>query len=328
MFFHSVMRLPLSDAFPLNDAVAVPRQRATDFCVPVSSSGLTRLVNFLHRGTAGLLALSLGSCGHSQHARGEPPQGGVGTTFLPSGKALSAPPETQVRLSLLSSVTRLDAEPFWLMVHLKAPAGTHLYWRHPGESGLATEARFEAEPGFEIAEVRYPGPVSFRSERGAISYGYLERAALLAEVTPTSQLDHARFTVQASWLSCGAVCVQETGQASLELEADHSPETASAASAEFEPWLARLPLEQVATQAEWVTARQLELTPAGTDTLLEYFPLEPLAAEDRAPLSEPLPGGKLRITMRRQEPLAVHRGVLRFARGSLTLYAQVEFPGR
>lgn len=253
------------------------------------------------------LALALvGAC------TGTPAPGGV----VPSPAVSAEAASTTVRLSLESSATQLDGSPFWLAARLVPPSGAHLYWSNPGETGLATTAEFEIPRGYQMSEVRYPGPVSFRSERGAVGYGYEGSVALLVHVTPDRRDDRARFGVRASWLSCDALCVQERGEAELELGAEAFP------PADLEPFIAALPRAS-AMAVKRRSEDEALLEPEPGYTLLEYFPLEQYAPDERAPVSVPEPNGRLLV---RHPPGRSLRGVVRGRFGDEVRYLEVVEP--
>jgi hypothetical protein len=197
-----------------------------------------------------------------------------------------------VTLELVSNATRLDEKPFWLAARFRPPPGAHLYWSNPGETGLATVAEFRSDTAYELSRTQYPGPVSFESERGATSYGYLGVAVLLTRVTPKATPPATTFFVHASWLSCDAICVKESGKAELRLSRD---ETRTAAS--LDQFIALLPVPTPELVATWSASDTFSLSgPAGVE-LLEYFPVAPLGPEEDAPRSEPQPDGKLRVVL-------------------------------
>jgi thiol:disulfide interchange protein DsbD len=204
----------------------------------------------------------------------------------------SEPASATVALSLVADVPLLVDEPFWLGARLVPPSGAHLYWKNPGETGLATTAEFASPDGYELSVTQYPGPVSFVSERSLVGYGYLGETVLLARVTPTQGEHRATFLVRASWLSCDHVCVQESGQAELLLRRD-----AVGAATPLEPFVERVPISGGPFAVEWL--RDLEFTLAGPKgvTLVEWFDVPPIAVDDRAPTSTPLDDGRLHVAL-------------------------------
>jgi thiol:disulfide interchange protein DsbD len=144
-----------------------------------------------------------------------------------------------VRLTLVADRERVvPGAEIELAARLDIADGWHVYWVNPGDAGLPTKAKFTAPAGFEIGDVRYPGPESFRWPGGISTYGYARETALFAPVRAPAAVDErAAFTVAASWLACRETCVKGKAEASLVLPA---PAPAAAAPA-LDRIRARLP---------------------------------------------------------------------------------------
>ena len=52
-------------------------------------------------------------------------------------------------------------QPFTLGVLLKIEPGWHVYWKNPGESGMATAVNFKVPEGFKVGELNFPIPRQF-----------------------------------------------------------------------------------------------------------------------------------------------------------------------
>lgn len=132
--------------------------------------------------------------------------------------ATGAAEESHVRARLVSDAGELQpGESFHLGVLLEPELGWHVYWRNPGEAGLATEIDFKVPEGFEVGELRWPAPVFFEQPGGLAGFGYDASVVLAAEVTAPERLPSATsVSVTASWLACKDVCV--LGSAKLKAE--------------------------------------------------------------------------------------------------------------
>jgi thiol:disulfide interchange protein/DsbC/DsbD-like thiol-disulfide interchange protein len=89
--------------------------------------------------------------------------------------------------------------------------GWHLYWRNPGETGIATVLDFELEGG-RVGPIAWPAPRAF-GEAGDLftAYGYEDRVLLTAE----AELDGAdlrgrRLRARADLLVCETECIPAT----------------------------------------------------------------------------------------------------------------------
>jgi thiol:disulfide interchange protein DsbD len=234
-----------------------------------------------------------------------------GAHFAPDSKTSAV--STTVQLAL--HTTRLDDSAFWLGALLTPPADAHLYWINPGESGLATTAEFHAPRGYRLSEVEYPGPSSWTSERGMVAYGYAGSTALLVRVMGDGSDLTARFSVFASWLSCDELCVKESGEASLDVG------SAAPSTRQLDPFIARLPAPGSDISVERVGPTEVLLAAPLGVTLLEYFPLTPLALDERAPTSTPEAQGSVRVQLGNDRPL---RGVVRALVQDETKYFELE----
>ena len=138
--------------------------------------------------------------------------------------------------------------------------GWHIYWKNPGDAGLATEVRLTLPEGLEAAAPRWPAPLRFTQPGGLAGYGYEGSLLLASEVRPAGPPPAAGAPVAAevSWLACKGVCL--LGSARLE-ESWPLP----TAAAEFERWRAELPAAEppfsVNVTGGWAPgARRAELT--------------------------------------------------------------------
>jgi DsbC/DsbD-like thiol-disulfide interchange protein len=141
-----------------------------------------------------------------------------GTVIAVLTASVSAAGDGHVRAMLVSDAQQLrPGATFRLGVALKPEAGWHIYWRHPGEAGLATEVDVELPDGFEVGDLQWPTPVAFSQPGGLAGYGYEDEVVLASEVTTPNQVgSSAKVAVKASWLACREVCV--LGSAHLEAE--------------------------------------------------------------------------------------------------------------
>lgn len=127
--------------------------------------------------------------------------------------------ELRVRASLACDAVEIAGEAgFALGVLFEPEPGWHIYWRNPGEAGLATEVVLDLPEGFEAGEVRWPAPVFFEQPGGLAGYGYEEPVVLAAAIDPPADApERAAVKLEASWLACRDVCVFESAELSAEL---------------------------------------------------------------------------------------------------------------
>lgn len=123
----------------------------------------------------------------------------------------------QVRARIVTDARSLDpGGQLTLGVLLEMAPGWHIYWKNPGDSGLATEVQLGLPPGFAAGPLLWPLPIEFSQPGNLIGYGYEGSVLLASEVRVPDRLPAQPLTVKASvsWLACKDVCV--LGSAELE----------------------------------------------------------------------------------------------------------------
>src|SRR5689334_12521666 len=81
-----------------------------------------------------------------------------------AGPAAGALPQerNQIKATLLADVSAVrPGATFNVGVLLEIAPGWHVYWTNPGDSGLATEVKFQFPEGFKVGDLRYPTPSRF-----------------------------------------------------------------------------------------------------------------------------------------------------------------------
>jgi len=254
----------------------------------------------------------------------------------------------RVEATLLSGLRRVSSgETFPVGVLLKMAPGWHVYWRNPGEAGLASEVSWTA-PGLDIGPLQWPVPAVLHSPDGSItSYGYPGEVVLFAEARSGALAGRAvRLAALVDVLVCEVQCIPAT--LSLERELGVAPEPAvdGQATALLDAARTRVPVDARAADVELAPVRPPGLV-AG-----EAFSTELLASDDEgrpvalaardvfipdrmAGLSSlvveslPLAAGRLRVAGKLAPEAAAGpfalRGVLRLA-GASERAVQVDVP--
>ena len=121
-----------------------------------------------------------------------------------SRRACSRSPTTHPRRDEFRLGVLFDLDPGW-----------HLYWRDPGESGLATSLSWSV-PGASVEPVAWPAPAAFRESEGLFTtYGYQGRVLLATRAVFGAGAPRERIArVRADLLVCEVECIP----ASLALE--------------------------------------------------------------------------------------------------------------
>jgi len=151
--------------------------------------------------------------------------------------------ESHVRSRLVADAAELQGgESFLLGVLLEPDPNWHVYWRNPGEAGLATEIRYELPDGFEVSELQWPVPTSFEQPGGISGFGYEDPVVLAAKITAPDRVGaSARVTVTASWLACKDVCI--LGSAELKAVLPMRGTELEVSNTALKTWSETLPME-------------------------------------------------------------------------------------
>ena len=148
----------------------------------------------------------------------------------------------QAAVALLADKTIVQAgSSLRLGAHFKLEPGWHIYWKDPGESGLATSLKFEGPDGFTSSEIFWPQHEQFVSTGNIKSNGYSKEVLLWREIKiPTGVVGEQKLKLKVSWLNCSAeLCVPE--RKTLEHIIFIGEDKASADAATFDIWAAKLP---------------------------------------------------------------------------------------
>ena len=110
---------------------------------------------------------------------------------------------------------------FWLGLHLQHQPDWHTYWQNPGDSGLATQLKFQLPAGWQTGDIVWPLPRKFPIGTLA-NYGYEGSLLLRVPVTVASDFQWPAnqalpVQLQADWLVCRKECIPQEGQFSLNL---------------------------------------------------------------------------------------------------------------
>jgi thiol:disulfide interchange protein/DsbC/DsbD-like thiol-disulfide interchange protein len=123
----------------------------------------------------------------------------------------------KVEVSLVADVeSAIPGHPFWVGLRFQLAPGWHLYWKNPGQSGMATEVTWTGD-GVELGPTRWPAPERIVSSDGFIvTYGWHGDVVLLSEARTAAG---GTVTVSADFLVCEVECIPGSALLSRRLEA-------------------------------------------------------------------------------------------------------------
>jgi DsbC/DsbD-like thiol-disulfide interchange protein len=177
---------------------------------------------------------------------------------------------------LLANTTAVAAgKPFHVGVHLRMADGWHVYWRNPGDAGVATEVLWELPEGFSAGPLRWPRPVTFKQPGDIVGYGYKGDVLLTAEITPPEKLPDGRFEIAAkvAWLACADRCIPGEAATALSLPAATADAPAKDANAKlFAAWAQKAPRPAPTFTLTDQAGREVSLGDLrGKPVVLEWF---------------------------------------------------------
>jgi len=146
-------------------------------------------------------------------------------------------------------------------VLLTLAEGWHVYWRHPGDAGLATSVALELPAGFEVGPLQWPVPTRFTEPGDIQTNGYADQVLLFVDVTAPDDLPPGTTVtigITAKWLMCKDVCIPGSAEIGIAL-----PVTTERTAAEDEliaTWRARLPEPAESAGASDASVRDVSVT--------------------------------------------------------------------
>ncbi|HYO77867.1 MAG TPA: protein-disulfide reductase DsbD domain-containing protein [Thermoanaerobaculia bacterium] len=169
----------------------------------------------------------------------------LATSFLAS-TLYAAPvstPHVQAEL-LLEKRSVAPGESFDVALRMRMKEGWHTYWKHPGDSGEATELSWKLPPGFTAGDIQWPYPQNI-SLAPLTTYGYEGEVMLLVPFKAAGDVKPgttARVTADAYWMVCEKVCIPEEVTLALDIPIGAAPVAPPAPNASaFASTRAKLP---------------------------------------------------------------------------------------
>lgn len=131
---------------------------------------------------------------------------------------------------------RLGERQYRIGVFFQPDAGWHVYWKNPGDTGLAPNFEWQLPKGARLSDLYWPFPERIPIAH-LINYGYHE-AMVMADLHLAADSDVTDLALKLDWLVCEQSCVP--GDAELALNARESN---SEQQALFAYWQQRIPRE-------------------------------------------------------------------------------------
>jgi len=145
----------------------------------------------------------------------------VMTSLACRASGAEAPGEELVTARMLADVKSVaPGRPFAVGVMLEVKEGWHVYWKNPGDAGMATSVKLSLPQGFSAGPLRWPKPETFKQPGDITGYGYTGKVMLISTITPPKDLavgSKVAISAEATWLACKDMCVPGEKRLVLEL---------------------------------------------------------------------------------------------------------------
>lgn len=197
--------------------------------------------------------------------------GPIALASLPATARATAVLESDVPQLVATLVVSTDAPdaPARIGVLFELEPGWHLYWRNPGETGVAPQIAFEA-PGYTVGPLAWPAPDIFKEADDLFTtYGYEGRVLLAAPLSaqPDTRVDAADSApiarAEVSALICRTQCVPASFALESPLDAALDAGDRHTILALFEESEARVPPR--ADTLGWALAAHWSAAPPAVD---------------------------------------------------------------
>ncbi|MGE0268375.1 MAG: protein-disulfide reductase DsbD family protein [Candidatus Omnitrophota bacterium] len=102
-----------------------------------------------------------------------------------------------------------EGQTFWVGLSFIPDKDWHVYWRNPGDSGLAPQIQWQLPNEFHSGEIIWPVPE--RIEAGPlVTFGYHHETFLLTEIKSPPSFENQNelvLSAKVSWLACKEECI-------------------------------------------------------------------------------------------------------------------------
>ncbi|MDG1287285.1 MAG: protein-disulfide reductase DsbD family protein [Rickettsiales bacterium] len=148
------------------------------------------------------------------------------TLFSVSLQAAPSAMTEHAKVTLVSEAAAITpGQPFNVAFDFELEDHWHIYWKNPGDSGLAATVHWELPSGFAVGSLQWPTPEKIAVE-GLMNYGYEGSPSLIQRMIPPNGLEGEAFsqegnevilTAKLEWLICKEICIPESAEVSLTL---------------------------------------------------------------------------------------------------------------
>ena len=184
-----------------------------------------------------------------------------------------------VEASLVSArAAARPGESFSAGLKLDLKDGWHVYWRNPGDAGLAPTLNWQLPAGWSAAPLLWPAPVRLEAPP-LTNFGYSGQVILPLTLSVPEDArpgSTARLRAKAEWLECRETCEPGSADLTLALSVQKTSSESEADAAALASSLSQVPLSDPGAVAAAVRdGNAVRLRVKDRHPLAEFFPAEP-----------------------------------------------------
>lgn len=199
----------------------------------------------------------------------------------------------------------VPGQPIEAALRLKIKEHWHTYWRNPGDSGLPTKLDWRLPAGFSAGSIEWPYPK--RLPLGPLmNFGYEGEVLHLVKINTPSGWPlgkRAEMRAKAEWLVCSDVCIPESAELTLAINAAGPTPAPSKFERAFAAAIDALPVQgpqATFSMGEGKLHIRAEAIPAGSS--VSFFPYVEGVVAPAAPQSVVRAGDSVTLTAALAEP--------------------------
>lgn len=165
--------------------------------------------------------------------------------LLAATPAFAAPQRVgPLEVDLLAEQTSITpGQPFMVGLRFVMDPEWHVYWRNPGDSGLAPTLDWTLPEGFTAGDIQWPYPEAIVYPP-LVSIGYEYDVLLPIQITPPADLEPGatvNIVAKAGWLVCKEECLPGDAMVSLTMPIGDGPPPDEATTTQFAESYRKLP---------------------------------------------------------------------------------------
>lgn len=132
--------------------------------------------------------------------------------------ALQNEPPCEVKLLTSSEVVQPESD-YVYALEFSPKQGWHIYWKNPGDSGVAPTIKWDLPEGWTANELQFPSPTLFE-EGSMVTYGFSSKTVIVGSLK-VPKIDMSRpvtLNGVVSWMACQDTCLTGTTPVTMTLQ--------------------------------------------------------------------------------------------------------------